>query len=159
MIFRKSNILPDQTLRTDHQSLGLWNKAFTVMGIPIVMVTKSILSDSPHASGTERNKNNPNQSPGFVVVCCLFVCFLQPCAVWRNDWCPTWVSIEIEYRHYPCHNSKHNDSNSDDVNAQTSFHLKEGEKKWKTNIKSVKEVFKMVIMLQSDYQNPLDSVA
>lgn len=86
----------------------------------------------------KRNETNPNQSPGFFF-------FLQPSAICRrNVWCPTWVSIEIKYRHYPCHNCKHNYSNSDDVNAQTSFHLKEWEKKAETYIKTLKKVFKML---------------
>lgn len=112
--------------------------AFIVMWIPIVVVTKSILSDSPRQWKRKETKPIQTNPQDFFV-------FLQPSAICRrNVWCPTWVSIEIEYRHYPCHNCKHNYSNSDDVNAQTSFHLKERKKKAETHIKTLKKVFKML---------------
>jgi len=88
----------------------------------------------------KRNRTNSNQFPGF-----FFFFFLQPGAICRRDiWCPTWVSIEIKYRYCPCHNCKHNYSNSNDVNAQTSFHLKERKKQAETHIKTLKKVFKML---------------
>lgn len=117
------------------------------------MVTKSFLSDSPHVNGKETKpiQANPHDyfffSPFFpFFFFCVF--FLQPSAICRrNDWCPAWVCIEIKYRHYPRHNCKHNYSNSNDVNAQTSFHLKEKKNKAETHIKTPKKVFEMLKFL------------
>lgn len=89
------------------------------------MVTVSILSDSPHVRKKKKETT-----------------FLQSSAICRwNVECPTWESVEIKYRHYPCHNPKHNYSNSNDVNAQASFHLKKRKKKEETCIKTMKKTF------------------
>lgn len=114
--------------------------AFRVMWILTVVVTKSILSDSLHVSGKETKPIQANAHDYY-----FFFFLLQPSAICRrNDWCPAWICIEIEYRHCPCHNCKHNYSNSNDVNAQTSFHLKERKKKAETHIKTLKKIFEML---------------
>lgn len=107
-----SEIQTDGTLAQDSLAIAvlrLQESWFTVFSADVSILGKSKQEAQQGKADREKEAATPFLKSGSV----------------SNSRCPTRICIEFKHGHPPCHDSKHDNSNSDDIDTQTGFYLKE----------------------------------